>query len=422
MRDMNPPESADVEKISPERRPSGIRKFFFGSLTRTMITILILFMGVAIIHALLAGPNTGKEKSGRKIQNQTREDLAEANRLLSEKNKTDREKILGLTKENQELKGQGLKEEIKLQQPAFAQKPGAGPQKITDLLGKPPLADAQKQSPVFSSPGEAVNFMAAQEQKKADIPAYHPMQRVLPPPELLSTQAHQAPSVTAATSQENKKEHEKNLLGGSRASGSLYHGVAAVSGLPYPVVIDLTSVSVGPNATSRPIKDCAIIAAASADLSAARVYMQAKTLNCYIGGQYIEQAVDGYVVDLSDGLIGLKGRVDEQSGPYIAELILASFAAGISKGLAVGETTSTVSASTGTVTTSLTGSAMREGLYSGASSAAEKLAQKLEQKADKFMPFVEVKPTDKVQVVFSNAVYIPDEYHGVNMRELTWIK
>ena len=150
--------------------------------------------------------------------------------------------------------------------------------------------------------------------------------------------------------------------------------------------------------------------------------MQAKTLNCYIGGEYIEQAVDGYIVDLNDGLIGLKGRVDEQSGPYIAELILASFVGGISKGLAVGETTSIVSASTGTVTTSLTGSAMHEGLYSGASSAAEKLAQKLEQKADKFMPFVEVKPTDKVQIVFSKAVHIPDDYQGVNMKELTRIK
>src|SRR5208337_1747440 len=253
-------------------------------------------------------------------------------------------------------------------------------------------------------------------------PVYKAMQRVLPPLELPSTQTHQAQSFTAVTSQENKKEHEKNLLGGSRASGSLSHGVAAVSGLPYPIVIDLTSVSVGPNATSRPIKDCAIIGAASADLSAARVYMQAKTLNCYIGGEYIEQAVDGYIVDLSDGLIGLRGRVDERSGPYIAELILASFAAGISKGLAVGETTSTVSSSTGTVTTSLTGSAMREGLYSGASSAAEKLAQKLEQKADKFMPFVEVKATDKVQIIFSSGVHIPDDYHGLDIREMTWTK
>ncbi len=415
---MNPPESIDVEKISPERRPSGISRFFFGSLTRTMATIVIAFIGVAIINALLAGPNSAKKNTNGKSQNQSRDDLAEANRLLSEKNKTDQEKLLNLTKENQALKGQGLREEIRLQPPVSAQQPWVGRQSPSASAA----ADTQKHAPVFSSPGEAVNFMAAQEQKKAGVPSYKPMQRVLPPPEALSTQAHQAQSLTAATSQDNNKEYEKNLLGGSRALGSLSHGVAAVSGLPYPLVIDLTSVSVGPNATSRPIKDCSIIGAASADLSAGRVYMQAKTLNCYIGGEYIEQAVDGYIVDLNDGLIGLKGRVDEQSGPYIAELILASFAGGISKGLAVGETTSMVSASTGTVTTSLTGSAMREGLYSGASSAAEKLAQKLEQKADKFMPFVEVKPTDKVQIVFSRGVHIPDGYHGVNMRELTWIK
>lgn len=418
MPDLNAPESIDVEKISPEKRPSGIRRFFFGSLPRTLATIVIAFIGVAVIHALLAGPNTAKKNTNRKSQNQSREDLAEANRLLSEKNKTDQEKLLNLAKENQALKGQGLKEEIRLQPPVSAQQPLIGPQSPP----APAAADTQKHAPVFSSPGEAVSFMVAQEQKKAGVTAYKPMQRVLPSPEALSTQAHQAQPVTAVTSRDNNKELEKNLLGGSRASGSLSHGVAAVSGLPYPVVIDLTSVSVGPNATSRPIKDCAIIGAASADLSAGRVYMQAKTLNCYIGGEYIEQAVDGYIVDLNDGLIGLKGRVDEQSGPYIAELILASFAGGISKGLAVGETTSIVSASTGTVTTSLTGSAMREGLYSGASSAAEKLAQKLEQKADKFMPFVEVKPTDKVQIVFSKAVHIPGAYHGVNMRELTWIK
>ncbi|MBF0560102.1 MAG: hypothetical protein HQL08_15130 [Nitrospirae bacterium] len=422
MRNTNPQEPSDIDAITPEKHQTGIKKFFFGSLPRTMITILVTFMLVAIIHALLTGPDTGKKKSNRKIQNQAKEDLSEANKLLSEKTKTDQEKILALTKENQALKGQGLKEEIKLQQPSFPQQPAAGPQKITDFSGKPPVADAQKQAPAFQSPADAVNYMAAQEQKKAAVVHQQPMQRVMPPLLSASAQAHQSQSPAAGPAQENKKEHEKNLLGGSRASGSLYHGVAAVSGLPYPVVIDLTSVSVGPNATSRPIKDCAIIAAASADLSSARVYMQAKTLNCYIGGQYIEQAVDGYIIDMSDGLIGLRGRVDERSGPYIAELILASFAAGISKGLAVGETTTMVSASTGTVTTSLTGNATREGLYSGASSAAEKLAHKLEQKADKFLPFVEVLPTDKVQVVFSTAVHVPDDYHGVNMKELTWIK
>jgi len=405
---MNPTESADAETIVPEKRRSAIREFFFGSLPRKIITIFILFMTVAIIHALLASPDTGKKKNERKIQNQTREDLSEANKLLSEENKRDQEKILALTKENLVLKGQGLREEIKMQQPVFAQKPG--------------LPETPKQAPVFQSPSDAVNFMAAAEQKKATVAVQQPMQRVLPPSASVLVQAHQSQSTVAAPAQENKKEREKNLLGGSRASGSLSHGVAAVSGLPYPVVIDLTSVSFGPNATSRPIKDCAIIAAASADLSAARVYMQAKTLNCYIGGQYIEQSVDGYIVDMSDGLIGLRGRVDERSGPYIAELILASFAAGISKGLAAGETTTALSTSTGVATSVITGSAMSAGLYGGASGAAEKLAQKLEQKADKFMPFVEVKPTDKVEVVFSSAVYIPDGYQGVNIRELTWVK
>jgi hypothetical protein len=149
--------------------------------------------------------------------------------------------------------------------------------------------------------------------------------------------------------------------------------------------------------------------------------MQAKTLNCYIGGKYIEQAVDGYIVDLDDGLIGLKGRVDERSGPYIAELILSSFAAGISRGLAAGEMTTTVSPE-GVVNNSITGSAMRAGLFSGASSAAERLSRKLEEKADKFMPFVEIKPTDRVELVFSSAVYIPDDYHNIDMREITWVK
>src|SRR5208337_4699699 len=113
----NAPESIDVEKISPEKRPSGIRRFFFGSLRRTMVTIVIAFISVAITHALLAGPDTAKKNTNRKSQNQSREDLAEANRLLSEKNKSDQERLLNLTKENQALKGQGLREEIRLQPP-----------------------------------------------------------------------------------------------------------------------------------------------------------------------------------------------------------------------------------------------------------------------------------------------------------------
>src|SRR5208283_1322075 len=158
MQHLNAPESIDVEKISPEKHPSGISRFFFGSLPRTMATIVIAFIGVAVIHALLAGPNSAKKNTDRKSQNQSREDLAEANKLLSEKNKTDQEKLLNLTKENQALKGQGLKEEIRLQPPVSALQPLAGAQ-------SPPAsaaADMQKHAPVFSSPGEAVNFMAAQ--------------------------------------------------------------------------------------------------------------------------------------------------------------------------------------------------------------------------------------------------------------------
>ena len=191
-----------------------------------MATIVIAFIGVAVIHALLSGPNTANKNTNRKNQNQSREDLAEANRLLSEKNKTDQEKLLNLTKENQALKGQGLKEEIRLQPPASALKPLAGSQSAQQPWPgsqSPPAsaaADMPKHAPVFSSPGEAVNFMAAQEQKKAGVTAYKPMQRVLPPPEALSTQAHQAQPVTAVTSQENKRGLEKNLLGGSRALGS----------------------------------------------------------------------------------------------------------------------------------------------------------------------------------------------------------
>src|SRR5208283_3076473 len=197
MQHLNAPESIDVEKISPEKHPSGISRFFFGSLPRTMATIVIAFIGVAVIHALLAGPNTAKKSTNRKSQNQTKEDLAEANKLLSEKNKTDREKLLNLTKENQALKGQGLKEEIRFQPPVSVAQSSAGQQ-------SPPAAAAAgmlKHAPVFSSPGQAVNFMAAQEQKKAGVPEYKPMQRVLAPTEAISTQVHQALPATGVNSQ-----------------------------------------------------------------------------------------------------------------------------------------------------------------------------------------------------------------------------
>ena len=323
MKDVNAPGQITIEKISLERRSGGIRGFFFGSLPRSMATILAIFVCAAIIHALLAGPDSTRKIPDRKNENQSRQDLAEVNRLLSEKGKTDQEKILSLTKENQDLRGQGLKEEIKLQPPSSVQ--------------KPVMPDGQRQTRPFQAPERPCISWLCRNKRRPGSLLINPFNGYSAACNAAQTRAHQPEPYPNIDSSENKEVHEKNLLGGSRALGSLSHGVAAVSGLPYPVVIDLISASTGPNATSRPIRDCAIVAAASADLSAARVYMQAKTLNCYLGGKYIEQAVDGYIVDLRDGLVGLKGRVDERSGPYIAELILSSFAAGISRGLAAGK-------------------------------------------------------------------------------------
>ncbi|MFO0753539.1 MAG: TrbI/VirB10 family protein [Thermodesulfovibrionales bacterium] len=221
--------------------------------------------------------------------------------------------------------------------------------------------------------------------------------------------------------QKPEQKKENNLLAGSRALGSIPHGIAAVPGLPYPVTIDLTSMTVGPNNTSTSLKDCSIIAVAGADLSTSRVLLQPKTLNCYRGGEYLSLAVDGYVVDLTDNNSGLHGTVEGRSGKYLWGMIAGSFAGGIGKAFAAGETTSTVSAE-GVSTTTVTGDKLKYGLTSGGAASADELARWFKERANKLVDYVQVPPLDAVTVIFTSSVHVPDGGPMVNRKEMSWVK
>ncbi|MBZ0158339.1 MAG: hypothetical protein K8I29_19250 [Alphaproteobacteria bacterium] len=425
----------DQGEAPKEKRPGFLRKLLFGSVLRSVFSVLFLFTLSLILFALLSSSPKKREAGGQSSAKQSEKDLSETNRILSEENKQLKARVAKADSQGSGAfapgTAPGLDKEIPFpppppggqggQVPAFSGPAPAGSCPATPSHGPVP-GTIPGAGTRFNSPGDAITQAGVVQQGMGFPNVYKPLTVGVP----ASAAPHppysgQPNALGPSAEQKPEQKKEKNLLAGSRAVGSISHGIAAVPGLPYPVTIDLTSMTVGPNNTSRPLKDCSVIAVASADLSTSRILLQPKTLNCYLGGEYLSLDVDGYVIDLTDNLTGLHGKVEGRSGKYLWGIIAGSFAGGLGKAFAAAETTSTVS-ELGTSTTTVTGDKLKYGLTSGGAASADELARWFKERANKLVDYVQVPPLHAVKVIFTTSMHVPDGTRGINLKEMSWVR
>lgn len=119
------------------------------------------------------------------------------------------------------------------------------------------------------------------------------------------------------------------LPAGSFVTGRLLTGLFAStrSGGAMPVLLAVRRAYSGPNQRAIPLQGCLAIGKASADLPARRALMQLTTLSCVLpDGTSFERSVKGYVTG-RDGTVGVPGRLETQSGAFLANVAAASMVA-----------------------------------------------------------------------------------------------
>ncbi len=428
MAEERPPDHVETDG---NKKKGGVRGFFFGSVPRIFGTVVMLFVAVMIFNIYSKGNQGGQAPKKEVATNKNKQAINEVQAVANygaDKNKS-------LEDENRRLK-----EEL------AAKNAGTNPINVQPGPGAP---QSGMQAPPFQpapganvppNPMDAIKISAQRDAPRIPAgPQYSPMQRVtvdlrasgglIPqvPVQVQGgaavTSAHASPLQGACPAGQDCNT-EKNMLGGSRAIGVLSHGVAAVEKLPYPMTIDLTTMTHGPNNTSVQVRDCSVLAVGTADISSSRVMMQLKELNCYINGEYVNAKTDGYVVDAGDQSIGLKGDVERNTGSYLLQMFLGSAMGGFGAAMAQSQVTTTYSAATGTGSSLVTGNALQYGAGQAGNNAAQQYAKRMESEADKILPYVNVHPQDRILVFFTASIHMPDstQPRGISRELSSYVK
>lgn len=172
---------------------------------------------------------------------------------------------------------------------------------------------------------------------------------------------------------------------------------------PHPVLLLIKDLSTMPLLIQKQAKECRILASGYGSLSSERAFIRGETITCELrNGKIIEKPIKGYLAG-EDGKNGVRGRVVEKAGKYLAYSLAAGFAEGVGDGFSTA--TSTVSVSPLGVTSSTNSSQLLEsGAYSGASSAMERLADYYIKKADQIFAIIEVDASRQVEFIVLEGV------------------
>lgn len=172
---------------------------------------------------------------------------------------------------------------------------------------------------------------------------------------------------------------------------------------PHPVLLLIQDLSSMPTYIQRNAKECRILASGYGSLSSERAYIRGETITCKMkNGKIIEKPVKGYLAG-EDGKNGLRGRVVEKAGKYLAYALAAGFAEGVGEGFKTATNTISVSP-LGTTSTVDTGKLLESGAYSGGASAMERLADYYIKKADDIFAIIEVDASRKIDFVVLEGV------------------
>ncbi|MFX4226364.1 MAG: TrbI/VirB10 family protein [Porticoccaceae bacterium] len=162
---------------------------------------------------------------------------------------------------------------------------------------------------------------------------------------------------------------------------------------PYPALMRIKDLAILPNRFRADIRECHALFSGYGEISSERAYLRATTLSCIRkDGAVLESKMEAYVVG-EDGKAGVRGRLIERQGKFLANAALAGVADGVAK---VFSTTAVPTIATGTPGSTmafqrvLSGQSAQSAAVSGASSAAQLLANYYIQRAEEITPILEI--------------------------------
>jgi len=201
-----------------------------------------------------------------------------------------------------------------------------------------------------------------------------------------------------------KKEESSFLPSGSFMKAVLLTGIDApaygtAQSEPYPVLLNVTDLSVLPNRFRMNLKDCFIIGAGYGNLSDERAYIRTETLSCVRNdGTVIDIGLKGHVIG-EDGKLGMRGRLVSKQGQKIAMAMLTGMLGSFAH--AFRPQTATV-LQLGTEDSGVfrykVSDVLEAGALGGVGNALNKIADYYLKMADRIFPIIEVDAGREVEV------------------------
>lgn len=177
---------------------------------------------------------------------------------------------------------------------------------------------------------------------------------------------------------------------------------------PYPVLMDVTDLSVLPNRFRMNLKECMIIGAGYGNLSDERAYIRIEKLSCVrTDGKVIDAKLKGHVIG-EDGKLGMRGRLVSKQGQQIAMSLFAGTLGGLGTALRPQQSVA-VNLSPGTnngVVYPRVSDVLADGAMGGAGQALDSVAKYYLKMAEKMFPIIEIDAGRKVEVMILDGQHL----------------
>lgn len=192
--------------------------------------------------------------------------------------------------------------------------------------------------------------------------------------------------------------------------GTMLNGVdALVGGTATPALVRLHGKYRTAMNSTVILDGCYMLVEFQGEISTERAIGKPSRMTCvYPDRGAVTYSVSGYVVDSTDGIIGVPGIFYEGDATRIAAAILADFAAGVAQIIEQNQSTFTVD-SDGTAQKTLTGDEVRAEIAGGVDSSVGSLRDYLFERANRVLPFVRIDATRDIHLVFLSGVELRAE-------------
>lgn len=195
---------------------------------------------------------------------------------------------------------------------------------------------------------------------------------------------------------------------GSFAAVTLLSGVYAPvrASQALPVLLHLDEALWAPNGARVPLERCFAVAKALGDYQSRRAILQLDQLSCVLpSGEAWTAPVAGWVSG-ADGILGVPGRLEEHTGPYLARVALGAFLQGAGAGLAQSQTTVTTTPLGGSQTI-VSGNEAQYALLTGLSQIGQRMAQFYERQLESLVPTITVPAGTRATAIVQSGLAVP---------------